>query len=114
MMRRSSTPKSTNNKVNGKGFSKIKAHKKAAEDQSSIMSRLSFESIENGIVTQTAELIFQLTSDKLAEDIFCIEMTCVYNRNAHIPAVYKNVMLHVPCQKRLTAFFCCIIKERTA
>ena len=51
MMRRSSTPKSTNNKVNGKGFSKRKAHKKAAEDQSSIMSRLSFESIENGIVT---------------------------------------------------------------
>lgn len=49
MMRRSSTPKSTNNKVNGKGFSKRKAHKKAAEDQSSIMSRLSFESIENGI-----------------------------------------------------------------
>lgn len=51
MMRRSSTPKSTNNKVNGKGFSKRKAHKKAAEDQSSIISRLSFESIENGIVT---------------------------------------------------------------
>lgn len=51
MMRRSSTPKSTNNKVNGKGFSKRRAHKKAAEDQSSIMSRLSFESIENGIVT---------------------------------------------------------------
>ena len=51
MMRRSSTPKSTNNKVNGKGFSKRKAHKKAVEDQSSIMSRLSFESIENGIVT---------------------------------------------------------------
>ncbi|MBS6202226.1 MAG: hypothetical protein KH702_10595 [Ruminococcus bicirculans] len=51
MMRRSSTPKSTNNKVSGKGFSKRKAHKKAVEDQSSIMSRLSFESIENGIVT---------------------------------------------------------------
>ena len=34
MMRRSSTPKSTNNKVNGKGFSKRRAHKKAAEDQS--------------------------------------------------------------------------------
>ena len=34
-----------------KVFQKEKAHKKAAEDQSSIMSRLSFESIENSIVT---------------------------------------------------------------
>ena len=31
-----------------------------------------------------------------------------------ILAVYKNVMLYVTCQKHLTAFFCCISKERTA
>ena len=56
---------------------------------------------------------FEATNDKLAEDIFRIEMTCVYNRNARILAVYKNVMLYVTCQKHLTAFFCGVSKERT-
>ena len=71
MMRRSSTPKSTNNKVNGKGFSKRKAHKKAAEDQSSIMSRLSFESIEKICAALQCNIgdIIEITQDQHEETI---------------------------------------------